>query len=346
MKRLICAVLTLCYCLTPQVFSAVYQWQDQHGRTHFSDQKPQQEKYTLKAEAQSVAFEDLLPERGQRLIKNLVHGDYYQYLPKQLNRQSPIVVVAHGMFPDSETAKDAAWNTSRRWQRFAEKHNSIIVAPVFDNYRYAATRGGPQKWGYRGLFGRDVGADQFLHEIIAVYQRHNSDYDGRFYLFGHSAGAQFANRYLVRHPDRVIATALSAPAWFALPTAELPWPNGMGQRSRVIRWPGQLTDKRINITPEPSGWLKANQRPVLVAVGELDTQLIRHVSGVGGDNHVTRAEFYVDSMHQFARESFINSQIELQIVPDVGHNFGKLAQICQDYFSPLLMEKANSPQNR
>jgi hypothetical protein len=222
----------------------------------------------------------------------------------------------------------------------------MIIAPVFDNYYYAITTDGPQRWGYRGLFGRQQGADYFLNEIIAYYQGINPFYEGKIFLSGHSAGAQFANRYLVRHPDKVHAAAFSTPAWFALPTDRFAWPNGMGNRYRVVRWPGESQDKIIDIKPDRKGWLEAAQLPVTVVVGKNDVKKIRHVDGVGGDTHVDRAIFWVKSMIEFAQQHGAEGRVKLNLVDNVGHNFGKLTAVCQDAMKDQIKAHLNNEKQR
>ncbi|MBL4799567.1 MAG: DUF4124 domain-containing protein [Oleispira sp.] len=333
MKVIICLFILL---LVDLSYGEIYQWKDSGGRTHFSDKPPKEELTAINQLAVEVdssleksLFNQLKTEEGERVLKSVANGNFYQYIPRGISKAFAVVVVNHGMFSRDESAKESAYNTSRRWQRFSEKTGAIIIAPVFDNYSYAVTSEGPQKWGYRGLFGRKQGADMFLNDVISYYQRANSFYDGKIFLSGHSAGAQFANRYLVRHPNKVHAAAFSAPAWFSLPTYQFPWPNGMKQRYRVIRWPGELTDKIIDIRPDPKGWLKASQLPVTVIVGENDLEKIRHVDGVGGDTHVDRAVYWVESMNKYANKNGLEGHVKLKIVTDVGHNFGKLAAECQ-----------------
>lgn len=316
-------------------YGEIYQWRDSSGKLHFSDRLPNDEVSELKEleldlSQDNLLFDKLKKEEGERLLKSVSSGEFYQYIPKNIDKAFAVVVVNHGMFTSDKKAKDAAYNTSRRWQRFSEETGAIIIAPIFDDYRYAVITQGPQRWGYRGLFGRESGADSFLNEIISYYERVNRFYDGKIFLSGHSAGAQFANRYLVRHPHKVHAVAFSAPAWFALPTYRFQWPNGMKQRYRVVRWPGESIDRVIDIRPEPEGWLKATQLPVTVVVGENDLEKMRHVDGVGGDTHVDRAAYWVKSMNEYARENGLDSRVKLKVVDNVGHNFGKLAAVCQD----------------
>ena len=52
-----------------------------------------------------------------------------------------------------------------------------------------------------------------------------------FSLHGHSAGAQFAARYLIAHPGRLDHVILSAPSAYPLPDPGVAWPNGMGGSS-------------------------------------------------------------------------------------------------------------------
>jgi len=327
---------------TNSAYAEIYRWKDENGKLNFSDQPPKSEKQkTETAEVRGVLseeerFNNLKNEVGKVELKSVAHGQYQQYIPEGALAHFKIIAVNHGMFGDAETAVESAKNTLKKWIRFANKNKTIIIAPVFDNYRYAATKRGAGKGGYRGLFGRHVGADRFLHEIIQEYTLASHQYSGRFYLSGHSAGAQFANRYLVRHPERVIAAAFSAPAWFAQPSTEHKWPYGMGRRTFTAQWPGEFQKKRIDIQPNPKGWLLATQRPVAVVVGELDLKPIRHVPGIGGDTHVDRAKHWVQVMSQHARQFGKNSRIEMKLISEVGHNYGKLARECQKFLTNYI----------
>ncbi|WP_394202643.1 DUF4124 domain-containing protein [Marinagarivorans algicola] len=322
----------------------IYRWVDENGKVHFSDQKPLNTTKSSELSSielglsESARFEALQGEVGRIVLKQVAHGQYQQYIPKEglILKTLKIVVVNHGMFGKSENELISAKNTLDDWIPFSEKHQAIIVAPAYDNANYAVTERGDGKGGYRGLFGRKVGADEFLHEIILEYQRAKTTYDGRFYLSGHSAGAQFANRYLVRHPERVIAAAFSAPAWYAQPTESFKWPYGMGRRQFNSRWPGENISRKIDIQPNKSDWLAAAQKPVAVVVGELDLDKLRYVEGIGGDTHVGRAKHWVNAMNQYAQRFGKQGRVELKLIPAVGHNYGKLARQCQKFLEQYM----------
>ena len=346
LKTILLGILTAFILLSfsAVVSAGIYRWVDENGKTHFSDKKPSSTVNSNQLSnvefglSESARLEILQGEIGRIVLKQVVHGQYQQYIPKGGLALSTlkIVVVNHGMFGKNENEITSARNTLDDWIAFSEKYQAIIVAPAYDNANYAVTEPGDGKGGYRGLFGRKVGADEFLHEIINEYQQANSAYDGRFYLSGHSAGAQFANRYIVRHPDRVIAAAFSAPAWFAQPTDTFEWPYGMGRRQFNSRWPGESFSRKIDVQPNQSGWLAAAQKPIMVVVGELDLDKLRHVEGIGGDTHVARAKYWVNAMNQYAVQYEKKGKVELKLISNVGHSYGKLARECQKYLEKYM----------
>lgn len=336
LKSVFFACLIIC---SLSVSAGIYKWTDSQGRVHFTDKPPK----NIQSSASLVNDEEkkaqkLASEQDRIVLKSVAYGQYHQYIAQDAMEKLTILVVNHGMFSEKETAVEASYNTLKLWRKFADEHKLILIAPVFDNENYAATVNGAGNGGYRGLYGRKVGADVFLHEIIDEYKAAKKGYDGRFYLYGHSAGAQFANRYLVRHPHRVIATSFSAPAWFSLPSNKHKWPLGMAKRQYTVYWPGDAVGQEIDIRPQASTWLDATQIPVEVVVGELDLEKMRHVEGIGGDTHVDRAKFWVDSMNEFAQEHGRTGNVRLNVVSGVGHNYGKLARVSQMFFAQQLTE--------
>ena len=153
----------------------------------------------------------------------------------------------------------------------------------------------------RGLFGRMVDADQFVNDLVDDVGRANiPHFRGRFSLHGHSAGGQFAARYLVAHPGRLEAVVLSAPGAYPFPDPSLPWPNGM---AAVVRdeLSGSLEDGKAPdqvagsvYTPRPSCWLAAaSEAPVSVLVGSRDTEAQYPEPGQPGSTRIERATAWV-----------------------------------------------------
>lgn len=105
-------------------------------------------------------------ERSAILRKKLVHGEYVQYLPKQAPKG--ILVIAHGSTEAGEDVGKLAEKYLRRRVTFVEEHRLVAVAPVFDaNFGSWEKEPGIALGGYRGLAGKQIGADEFVTTLSA-----------------------------------------------------------------------------------------------------------------------------------------------------------------------------------
>jgi pimeloyl-ACP methyl ester carboxylesterase len=238
--------------------------------------------------------------RGQVVERRTRHGDYFEYVPLAVAEPVRVAVVVHGSYGDQEMGLEISRVSARGalnekgWLLLADTMGVIIVAPSFDRERF---------YGYRYLWGSPIGADQFVLEIVDGYRRHFPSYDGRLFLFGHSAGGQFANRFLVTHPDRVIAAALSSSGTYAYPDDSVEWPFG--------RWN----------SPNPQGFLTAAALPVKVIAGSFDAKdLSDRGTGQRGNTAVARAEGWVDSMQTLAYENGVEPGVHAVIIPAAAHS--------------------------
>ena len=108
---------------------------------------------------------------------------------------------------DPQAADSAARGA---WAAFADKHRFAVVGPFFfgkvleimDGVSYHF----PAAWSGRAL-----------DEILAKVAQKTSIHQDQIYLFGFSAGAQFAHRYALFRPRRVRAVAAHAAGQYTLP---------------------------------------------------------------------------------------------------------------------------------
>lgn len=245
-----------------------------------------------------------------------------------------ILVLAHGFpWPDgSRSDGDLAAYAQQavdRWSSFAEAHHALIIAPVF---------GGRDFGGYRALFGRRTDAHQFVNDTVdEVGSRHIPGFSGRFSLHGHSAGAQFAGRYLVTHPSRLEEVVLSAPGAYAFPDPALPWPDGMGA---VVRDElsgsvddGKAADQAAGslYTPEPSGWLAAaSEVSACVLVGSCDTAPQAPEPGQQGSTRIERAIAWVSKMEEHAVKNGRTPKVQLIQAEGLDHDEPAMAIPAQE----------------
>lgn len=246
------------------------------------------------------------------------YGAYYLYEPQQLGRDTRIAVLAHGSLTKGRSARELASRFIRRWTKAADQHNLILVAPAFDATNFQ-TYG-----GYRGLFGRKVGADTFVLAITEGLAKRHQLREPRIWLYGHSAGGQFAIRLSVRHADRIARVVASAPGRYAFPTTAAPWPYGAGALSKTVTYRNPKLIRRLDVRPNLNDWLHAAQLPITVVVGaqDLDPQPAR--PGHRGRNRVELAHQWAQEMNELAGRNHKSGQVTVTIVPNVGHNSRRL----------------------
>ncbi len=263
--------------------------------------------------------------RGEPTRITREHGTYVRYVPPGVPRG--LLVLVHGTIGRDEEAIDVAETYIERWTEMAARRRLVLLAPAFDQENYGG-RGGPGG-GYRGLFGRRVGADVFVNTIVEATRKAFPTLPERFYLYGHSAGGQFVSRYLVTHPDRVQGAVISAAGTFAFPDPDVPWTNGMKPLRRRMRWSDDAPWRHVQIVPDPHNWVTATQIPIAVVVGERDTKVIKEIRGNPGRTHVDRARQWVRAMRELARKHGKTPRLRFIEVKNAGHNARLLTPACQ-----------------
>lgn len=248
-----------------------------------------------------------------------VEGDHFVYLPPHPAQR--ILLVAHGTPRKNEPAKINARRYLKRWLKLADRHSLIVISPIFDEARFGSRSQG--YGGYRGLFGKHIGADKFIDRLIGKYARLIPGGTGRFLLYGHSAGGQFAVRYTVRHPDRVEKTVVSASGRFSYPTKQVPWPYGAGPLRRTISWDKGKIKNTETVEPKLENYARAASK-IAIVVGSKDTKPQPKRPGHIGRTRVELAQSWTDQMNRLAAKQGKSGRIKVTIVPGVGHDSRKL----------------------
>ncbi len=190
----------------------------------------------------------------------------WYYLPEKIGPDTPILIAMHGVNRDADRYRD-------EWTPHAQKYGFILVAPEFsnkdfpDNENY--TQGG--KPGTPSAFG-------FIEPVFDAVKAATGNRSERYYLFGHSAGAQFVHRFLYFVPNARVAQAVAANAgWWTLPDPKVKFPYGL-KGSKV----------------ETAALKSMLQRPLVVLLGTADVD----------PNHVNlrkTPEAMAQGPHRFAR---------------------------------------------
>jgi pimeloyl-ACP methyl ester carboxylesterase len=273
-------------------------------------------------------YADLIPwkpqteEAGKVLRLRTRHGRYVQYIPRTLREPAAVLLLVHGTPGSEETALEVAEDFAAGFISIAKRKGLILLAPAFDQRNFGG-RAGPGG-GYRGLFGREIGADEFVNEIVARSEASVPTFDGTFYLYGHSAGGQFVSRYAVLHPGRLRAAVISAAGSYAFPNPQAAWADGMLPLQRMMAWDGDVESKAVDIRPDPNGWLEAAQLPITVLVGDGDDTEMFQSPTQKGTSMKDRARCWVEQMNALAESHGKVGRVRLVIAPAAGHDSREL----------------------
>ena len=223
-------------------------------------------------------------------------GTEYFRLPPGVGRGARgTLVIVHGQNRDVDSLVAA-------FLPYAIRLGLDLIAPEFTATRHR---------GYQRLLTSDPSrnAVDVLDEVLSDA---GVGVNERVLLFGFSGGAQFAHRYAIARPDRILALSIAAAGWYTFPTPNQPFPYGVA--------PGSLPVGDDDLL---SGLLTF---PVQVLVGERDTnrdaslRSSRRVDRHQGPNRVSRALAWVEAMRRLAPDA---GPPDLQILPGVGHRFDR-----------------------
>lgn len=254
--------------------------------------------------------------------KKSPEGDFYAYIPNETPKN--ILVIAHGMLSKKDKASDVAKKYISRWVRYADEYGLLLIAPVFDTPRFGNLGGG--FGGYRNLFGKYTPADTFVNKIVNRYSVKTSSGSNRFYLYGHSAGGQFVNRYAVTHPEKIIRAVISAAGRYSYPNKSSEWPYGAGNMSKTLKW-NDGTKKRVHITkPLRNYALAANK--VSIVIGSKDTKAQPKRPAHIGKTRIEIAKSWANQMNQNAKRYGIEGNVNVYVIPGIGHSSSRLTPHC------------------
>ncbi|MCJ7716827.1 MAG: hypothetical protein MUO54_09950, partial [Anaerolineales bacterium] len=176
---------------------------------------------------------------------------YFLYRPTTPSNPPQTLVVIHGTPAKDLTAGETALYYAERWAPFAEENGWLLLVPAFNQADFSSRKGEIRDalTGYRGLFGREIGADEWVIRLLGLGRAALGWQDAPFLLYGHSAGGQYVGRFLVTHPELVERAVISAAVTYPQPDSAVAWPYGMGALSSEIIWEDGTT-AQVEVSPE------------------------------------------------------------------------------------------------
>ncbi len=232
---------------------------------------------------------------------------YYLFLPAEMRAGAPLLVSVHGI---SRNAREHV----HAFAAEAEARGVAILAPLFDKTNF---RGFQRLWPSPREGG--LSSERALCAMLDDARAQAGVADERIHLFGHSGGAQFAHRFAMVHPERVVRYAVSAAGWYTMPDLARAYPYGMKPGRRVP------ADARFDI----DAFLRI---PACAYVGERDTIRDRALNTAPaidshqGTSRLERAESWIAAMTTAARWRGLETPFALHVLPDSGHDFADMVR--------------------
>jgi len=228
----------------------------------------------------------------------------------------PIWFVMHGASRDADGYVAAA-------APVAQRYGALAIVIHFTKEDYPANEDytlGVRSRGWAGLTESWRKPDAYLYaEVEHVFEAVRHTLGGRqegYYLFGHSAGAQFTHRLLTFLPDARVLGAVAANAgWYTLPA-------GGDPRHRTM--PYGLNGSPVEVE-DLRGFFAT---PFVVLLGERDTataqtdELVRGTPETlaQGATRLERGKHYFDVGQAQARALGAEFSWRLAVVPRAGHD--------------------------
>ena len=231
---------------------------------------------------------------------------YWVHLPDSYSEDEKepyrLMVIIHGTGCRADGYLDAV-------SEFADANHMAVLAPVFpgglliyDDFN-----------SYKLLSCDGVRYDQIVLSMVDdMAKRYPGVAGDKFYLFGHSGGGQFTNRFLFAHPERLLAAAIGAPGRPTFINFEEDYFWGVRDFRKYF-------DKDLDLDA-------VKQVPVQMIVGELDTKFI------GDSPYGTSRVERLKSLKKNFEDHGIS--VELEILPGVEHVDGDADRIqaCTAFF--------------
>lgn len=232
------------------------------------------------------------------------------YRPAHLAPDSKVVFVMHGTLRNGKTYRD-------HWADYARQYHFLLLVPEFSrkafperDYQFGGvTQADPSRWTFAMI--------EHLFDQVRSSEGLRSE---RYYLYGHSAGAQFVHRFMLFMPHPRVALAIAANAGaYTLPVYPSATQPG---------FPWALDRARVN-----EAQLKdALAQPLLVLLGEDDTDPHHpHLpkepeAEAQGANRLQRGQHFFQSGQQQAQRLSAIFNWRLRTVPGVGHSDSGMAR--------------------
>lgn len=245
----------------------------------------------------------------------------YVSRPVGLAADRPVVFVMHGTNRNADDYRD-------QWHELAVEHEFLVVVPEFPKSDFPGAAGYNLGYQYDGAGNPRPQALWSYSAIEPLFDDMRKRFGlttQRYALYGHSAGAQFAHRYLFHVPGARVSRIVPANAgWYMMPDYSAAYPYGLGGST---------------VTPEQLA--SAMALPVTVLLGEQDidpqhANLRRTPEAMAqGAYRLERGQNFFAAARELAERQAVPFNWQLALVPGAGHDNRLMAPAALPYLLGL-----------
>lgn len=148
----------------------------------------------------------------------------WYYSPSNvINKNIPIVFVMHGIKRDAKNYRDD-------WIQYAKEKNFLLVVPEFStgDFRGEKYNTGNMMEDNGRMNTKENWSFSIIEKIFRKIKSEESLETEKYYLYGHSAGAQFVHRFVQFFPEASLELAIAANAgWYTFLDQNVAFPYGI-----------------------------------------------------------------------------------------------------------------------
>jgi pimeloyl-ACP methyl ester carboxylesterase len=240
----------------------------------------------------------------------------WYFKPASMRSDARVLFVMHGNARDGETYLD-------QWMPYAEKYHVLLIVPQFPKKGFPSSE---YQMGNVTDPDREKWTFSMIEHLFDKIRTAEALQANSYYLFGHSAGAQFVHRFMLFMPAPRVAMAVAANAGsYTLPL----YPSAA---NHAYPFPWSLTPSLVSETQRKAVFA----RRLVILLGEEDTKHNKDFpdgpeASMQGNTRLARGQNFYRVAQQQATALQTPLAWQLHTVPDVGHSDAGMAPAAASY---------------
>ena len=256
------------------------------------------------------------------------HVTVRYFVPPGATPQTTVVIVMHGV---GRNGGDYLTD----WMPYAKERGFLLIVPEFSKKKFprdlSYNEGNTQDKDGR-LLSREQWSFSAIEPIFDAVKARTGNRAERYRLFGHSAGAQFVQRFIYFVPAARVERIVAANAgWYMLPDLSVAFPYGL-KGTTVTE-----ADLRHALT-----------LPMTVLLGTADTDLVLHSlrhtpeADAQGMYRLARGKYFHARAVEAAQKLGLPLGWTLSFAPDIAHADQDMAPFAVKLLFPIAPENAEA----